>query len=74
VQALAGPSAIVLGILALTTTEFANTLSLVALIVLDVVLAGSTLTGVVMSFMPQWSGELSPKASYSETRRTGLAE
>jgi hypothetical protein len=54
-QALAGLAAVVLGILALTATPYAATLFLVALIVLGamIVLTGTTLTGIVLSFMPR---------------------
>lgn len=69
-QALAGLAAVVLGILALTSTTYATTLFLVALIVLGamIVLTGSTLTGIVLSFMPRMGGE----HRYGETR--GAAE
>jgi uncharacterized integral membrane protein len=68
-QALGGLSAVVLGILALTNATYAATLFLVALIVLGaiVVLTGSTLTGIVLSFMPR-GGE------YRYETRTGQAE
>lgn len=57
IQALAGLAAIVLGILAVVGVGNGVILTLVALLVLGatIVLTGSTLSGVVLSFMRPWS-------------------